>query len=78
MAVMTTQQMREMLTGGIKKYPRWVGKRNIGLDVKRRERELDSPNADAVRGPARMDVRRAEGVARARMGWSAVRVYVAM
>ena len=78
MAVMTTQQMREMLTGAMKKYPMWVGKRNIGLDVKRRESAFDSPNADAVRGAARTNVRRADGVARARMGWNAVRVNVAI
>lgn len=61
-------KIMERLTGGIKKNPRCAGKRKTGLDVKRRDREFASPNAEAVRGPVSVKVRNVDGVARARMG----------
>lgn len=44
------------------------------MDVKSREREFESPNAEAVSGPTRRNPSRADGVASARIDWSAFRV----
>lgn len=58
----------------MKRNPTWVGRRKTGLDVKRREKLLESPNADAVIGPTTRSAKNAEGVASALMGCSAVLV----
>ena len=50
----------------------WEAK--MGLDVKRRERLLESPKADAVMGPARRNASSAVGVASTRIGRRADRV----
>jgi hypothetical protein len=68
------QEMRERAKGRVNRNPRLDGRRKVGLDAKRRERELENPTAAAVMGPVRRNNRNADGVTIPRIGRSAARV----